>query len=91
MQARLGTAGALVVSRLAHLVMIVLLVMVGTSAHLGVIYFGAVALASGLIAWEQSLVKPNDLSRLNLAFFTLNGYVSAGLFALTLADVLTGR
>ena len=91
MPALLGNAGALWVSRLSHLLMLGLLVMVGVSAHLGVIYFVAVALASGLIAWEQSLVKPSDLSRLNLAFFTLNGYISAGLFILTLADVLTGR
>ena len=89
MPALLGNAGAMLVSRLSHLVMIGLLVMVGISAGLGVIYFFAVALAAGIVAWEQSLVKPNDLSRLNLAFFTLNGYISAGLFVLTLADVLT--
>ena len=91
MPALLGNAGAMRVSRLAHLVMIGLLVMVGVSAHLGIVYYAAVTLAAGLVAWEQSLVKPDDLSRLNLAFFTLNGYISAGLFALTLADVLTGR
>ena len=90
MPARLGPAGALWVSRGSHLVMLGLLVMVGVSAHLGLIYFVAVVLAAGMITWEQSLVKPNDLSRLNLAFFTLNGYISAGLFLLTLADVLTG-
>ena len=91
MPARLGNAGAMRVSRLAHALMIGLLVMAGISAHLGAVYFAAVALAAGLVAWEQSLVKPNDLSRLNLAFFTLNGYVSAGLFLLTLVDVLTRR
>ncbi len=89
MPALLGPAGALVVSRLSHAVMIGLLVMAGLSAHLGLVYFIAVALAAGVVAWEQSLVKPHDLSRLNLAFFTLNGYLSAGLFVLTLADVLT--
>ena len=90
MPALLGNAGAMRVSRLSHVVMIGLLVMAGLSAHLGTIYFAAIALAAGLVAWEQSLVKPDDLSRLNLAFFTLNGYISAGLFALTLLDVLTG-
>jgi len=89
MPALLGNAGALLVSRGAHIVMIGLLAMAGLSAHLGVIYFAAVVLAAGVVAWEQSLVKPNDLSRLNLAFFTLNGYLSAGLFGLTLTDVLT--
>ena len=91
MPARLGNSKAMLVSRLSHALMIGLLVMAGLSAGLGVIYFAAVALAAGLVAWEQSLVKPNDLSRLNLAFFTLNGYVSAGLFLLTLIDVLARR
>ena len=89
MPALLGPAGALVVSRLSHAVMVGLLVMAGVSAHLGVIYFAAVVMAAVVVAWEQSLVKPNDLSRLNMAFFTLNGYLSAGLFVLTLVDVLT--
>lgn len=88
MPAWLGNARALIVSRLAHGVMIGLLVIAGVSAGLGLIYFAAVLLVAGLIAWEQSLVKPDDLSRLNLAFFTLNGYISLGLFLLTLADVL---
>ena len=88
MPALLGPAGALVVSRVSHAVMVVLLVMAGLAAHLGAVYFAAVMLAAGVVAWEQSLVKPHDLSRLNMAFFTLNGYLSAGLFLLTLADVL---
>jgi 4-hydroxybenzoate polyprenyltransferase len=88
MPARLGNKGALLVSRVSHLVMIGLLVMTGLSAGLGIIYFIAVAFVATLICWEQSLVKHDDLSRLNLAFFTLNGYISAGLFLLTLADVL---
>ncbi len=83
----LGKARALIVSRLAHVVMVGLLVMVGLSAHLGAVYFFAVALAAAAVAWEQSLVKPDDLSRLNLAFFTLNGWISVGLFVLTLVDV----
>ena len=89
MPALLGPAGALGVSRLSHAVMVGLLVMAGVSAHLGVVYFAGVVLAAGVVFWEQSLVKPNDLSKLNMAFFTLNGYLSAGLFALTLVDVLT--
>jgi len=91
MPARLGNRGALLVSRLSHLVMIGLLVMTGVSAGLGVVYFGAVVLVAGMIAWEQSLVKHDDLSRLDMAFFTLNGYLSAGLFLLTLVDVLVRR
>lgn len=86
----LGNARALVVSRLVHALMIGLLVMVGLSAHLGPIYYVAVGLVALLITYEQSLVKHDDLSRLDVAFFTLNGYISVGLFVLTLADVLIG-
>jgi 4-hydroxybenzoate polyprenyltransferase len=91
MPAWLGNARALGVSRLAHVLMIGLLAMAGLSAHLGAIYFIAVGLVALLIAYEQSLVKPDDLSKLNVAFFTLNGYISVGLFLLTLTDVLTGK
>jgi 4-hydroxybenzoate polyprenyltransferase len=91
MPAWLGNARALVVSRLAHFVMIAFLAIVGVSAHLGMIYFIAVVLVAVLIAYEQSLVKPHDLSKLNVAFFTLNGYITVGLFLLTLLDVIVQR
>jgi 4-hydroxybenzoate polyprenyltransferase len=87
----LGNKSALIVSRLAHIVMVGLLAMVGVSAHLGVVYFIAVGLVTLLIAYEQSLVKHDDLSRLDMAFFTLNGYISVGLFLLTLLDSLLGH
>ncbi len=91
MPALVGNARALLLSRLAHVVMIGLLAMTGLSAHLGSVYFVAVALVAALIAYEQSLVKADDLSKLNMAFFTLNGYISVGLFLLTLIDVLLGN
>jgi 4-hydroxybenzoate polyprenyltransferase len=46
----------------------------------------ALAFAALMLAYEQSLVKPDDLSRLDVAFFTLNGYVSIGLFVFALLD-----
>lgn len=91
MPAKLGNAGALLVSRLAHFVMIGFLAMAGISAHLGIVYLIAVVITAALIAYEQYLVRPNDLSRLNVAFFTLNGYISVGLFILTLVDILVVR
>ncbi|BDI32155.1 4-hydroxybenzoate octaprenyltransferase [Capsulimonas corticalis] len=86
----LGNARALLLSRISHVIMIGLLAMAGVSAHLGVLYAFAVVLVAALVWYEQSLVKPNDLSKLNLAFFTLNGYISMALFVLTLADVVVG-
>ena len=85
---RLGKAGALIVSRAMHTAMVALLALVGALAHMHDLYFVGVVVALGLIAYEQSLVKPNDLSRVDLAFFTLNGWVSVSLFAFVLLDCL---
>lgn len=82
----IGENRALWMSRLMHVGMIALLVLVGRLAHLGGGYYAGVAVATALIAYEQSLVKPNDLSKVNLAFFTLNGWVSVLLFVFTLVD-----
>ncbi|GIV19345.1 MAG: 4-hydroxybenzoate octaprenyltransferase [Armatimonadota bacterium] len=82
----LGEARALWLSRLMHVGMVVLLLVVGRLANLHWGYDAGVVAAAALIAYEQSLVKPSDLSRVNLAFFTLNGWVSVLLFACTLAD-----
>jgi len=90
MPAWLGNARALLVSRIVHVIMVGLLVMAGIAAHLGTIYFIGTAMTALLIGYEQYLVRPNDLSKLNLAFFTLNGYISVGLFLFTLVDVLIG-
>ncbi|MGQ9882032.1 MAG: UbiA-like polyprenyltransferase [Armatimonadota bacterium] len=82
----LGEARALWLSRLMHVGMVVLLMLVGSLAGLRWAYYAGVAVSGVLVAYEQSLVKPHDLSRVNLAFFTLNGWVSVLLFAFTLVD-----
>ncbi|HZH98286.1 MAG TPA: UbiA family prenyltransferase, partial [Fimbriimonadaceae bacterium] len=84
----LGKARALAVSRLCHSLALGFLVTGGLLVGAGVPYYVGVAAAGGLLAYEQSLVKPHDLSKVNLAFFTLNGFVSIGVFAFALADVL---
>jgi len=73
---RLGKANALLVSRVMHTAMVALLVGVGALQGLNTLYYVGVGVAAILIAYEQSLVKPDDLRRVNLAFFTLNGWVS---------------
>jgi 4-hydroxybenzoate polyprenyltransferase len=83
---RLGKARALLLSRIMHCLMVLLLLTVGILFGLHVLYFVGVGVVALLIAWEQSLVKPNDLSRVNLAFFTLNGWVSVSLFIFVLLD-----
>jgi len=85
--ARFGVKTSLVLSGLLHAVAFAALVMTGLSAGMGVLYFAGVALIGGILIWEHSIVRPNDLSRLNMAFFTLNGYVSMAFLAATLADL----
>ncbi len=84
----LGQTGALWVSRGCHTLAVLWLGLAGLLVGAGAFYFVGVAVAAGLLIYEQSLVKPNDLSRVNLAFFTLNGYVSLGLFVFVLLDTL---
>jgi 4-hydroxybenzoate polyprenyltransferase len=84
----LGARRALAVSRLCHLGAIAALTVAGMLSGAGPWFYGGVAVAGALLAYEQSLVRPGDLSRVNLAFFTLNGFVSIGLFAFALMDVL---
>jgi 4-hydroxybenzoate polyprenyltransferase len=82
----LGAARAIWVSRLSHALCVPLFAIGGVALGAGVWYFVGVACAALVLAYEQLLVKPDDLSRLDVAFFTLNGYVSIGLFAFALLD-----
>jgi len=82
----LGAARAILVSRLSHALCIPLFALGGVALGAGAWYFVGVAFAALMLAYEQSLVKPDDLSRLDVAFFTLNGYVSLGLFVFALLD-----
>ena len=86
--ARFGVAGALVISALFHLITVAALVALGPVAQLGAPYWAGVALVVALLVYEHAIVRPGDLSRLNLAFFNLNGYVSVVFFIATLIDTL---
>jgi len=85
---RYGVAVALYTSATLHGVMLVLLIVVARMENLGSIAaLGLVAVAA-LLAYEHSLVKPSDLSRVNAAFFTVNGYISLLFFFTWAADLL---
>lgn len=87
--AKIGIANALWVARIAHVLAIVLLVLLGLhSPALDLIWFVAVALVTAIFAIEHAIVRPGDLSRVNLAFFTLNGIVALCLGTLGIADVV---
>lgn len=86
--ARFGDGPALVLSALLHAGVAVLLLVLWRLAGLGPIYLAGSALAVLLLAYEHTLVRPGDLSRLNAAFFTTNGVISMGLMVFTVVDVL---
>jgi 4-hydroxybenzoate polyprenyltransferase len=71
-----GIARALTIARAMHGVMIALLAWLAWSFHLPWPAWVGVAVVAALLAYEHSLVSPNDLSRMNAAFFTVNGYIS---------------
>ena len=73
---KLGIAKALVFARVMHVVMVALLAWLAWSFHLAWPAWAGIAVVAGLLAYEHSLVKPNDLSKMNAAFFTVNGYIS---------------
>jgi 4-hydroxybenzoate polyprenyltransferase len=86
--ARFGIAAGLTVTRACHVAAIALLVAVGISLDRGALYFLGLAVVAALLAYENSIVRPDDLSRVNVAFFTLNGVISMVFLAGVLADVL---
>jgi 4-hydroxybenzoate polyprenyltransferase len=79
--ARFGVGFALSCSSVLHVLTVIALVCVGTSAGLGWIWWIAVAGSAVLLVYEHRLVSKDDLSRVNAAFFTVNGWIGVGLFA----------
>ncbi|MDP6762373.1 MAG: UbiA-like polyprenyltransferase [Planctomycetota bacterium] len=79
--ARFGIAPALGLSSALHVLALSCFVMQGTSAGLGVAWWAGVVLAGSLLVYEHRIVAPDDLSRVNTAFFTVNGWIGVGLFA----------
>jgi 4-hydroxybenzoate polyprenyltransferase len=73
---RLGIAKALLFARGMHVMMVALLAWLAWSFHLAWPAWVGIAVVAALLAYEHSLVKPNDLSKMNAAFFTVNGYIS---------------
>lgn len=83
--ARYGVAFALRLSAFAHALTTLLLIGLGLVMDLGWPYWIGVALTSGLLAYEHAIVRPDDLSRLDFAFFNINGVISLTLFFATSA------
>jgi 4-hydroxybenzoate polyprenyltransferase len=84
---RFGMAGALWIARLLHVAMIGCLGMLSLSFSLGWLSWAGIAAIVALLLYEHSMVKANDLSRVDAAFFTVNGYVSVLFFVFWAADM----
>lgn len=89
--ARFGIGGALMMARALHVAMIACLTALAVSLELGVWAWTGIAATAALLAWEHRLVKAEDMSRVDAAFFTMNGWVSLLFFVFWAADVLTGQ
>lgn len=85
--ARFGVPVALRLSGLFHLLTVFFLAGVGLSARMGIVYWSGLSVISAILFWEHRIVRPDDLSRVNRAFFDFNAYVSIGYFFSTLADI----
>ena len=85
---RLGEEGSFKLVRGFHIGMIVLLLLALPGSGLGWIYLLGVATVAAMLVYEHSLVKPGDLSKMDAAFFTMNGYISVTLFFFVLLDVV---
>jgi len=83
--ARLGTRRALVLARLFHVVAVALLAGLYTLVPMHPLYLVGVSAVAALLVYEHSLVRADDLSRIDAAFFTVNGWISLGYFVVTLA------
>jgi 4-hydroxybenzoate polyprenyltransferase len=84
--AAVGERRAIYVARALHVLTVVALVLAGIGAHLGVLYWCGLAIASAILLYEHSLVHPGDLSKLDAAFFMMNGMLSLTLFFFVLAE-----
>jgi 4-hydroxybenzoate polyprenyltransferase len=87
---RLGEPRAILLAKVLHGVTIPALAAYGYGAGFGVWYYLGLIVAAGILAYEHHLVRPGDLSRLDAAFFTMNGVMSLTVFGFALIDRMVG-
>jgi 4-hydroxybenzoate polyprenyltransferase len=85
---RLGLGTSLLLARIFHITTILLLMSFVPISGLGGLYLSGIVIASALLLYEHLLVKPHDLSRIDMAFFNMNGYISITVFVFTLLDYM---
>lgn len=85
---RFGIKRSLIISRFFHFITWSLLILTGIIFHLSFLYWIGILIISLLLFYEHRLIKPNDLSKLNMAFFNMNGYISLTVFIFTLLSLI---
>lgn len=89
--ALLGVSGSLLVARMLHLIAFILLIVLKFYTGLGMIYIAGVLISGAFMVYEHSLVSKNDLSKLNMAFFNINAYISITICVFTFIDLMVIR
>jgi len=89
--ATMGLTAAFWIARLMHLIMLVLLVWLVMLFHLGPLAGAGIVAVAGLLLWEHIIVSPRDMTRMNAAFFTMNGIIALVFFVFVAADLLLRR
>ena len=87
----LGTKGALIIAKFFHAIMLFSLTLLFFTANLGIFFIIGLALISGMILYEHMLLKDGDLSKLDTAFFNMNGYISVTMLISVAADVFVRK
>jgi 4-hydroxybenzoate polyprenyltransferase len=82
-----GVAKALTFSKIAHVLCLTFFLLAGLNLNLGTFYTIGLIVMAGFLIYEHRLVSPTDLSRVDLAFFTLNGYVAVSFFVFSLLEI----
>jgi len=86
--AKLGIERALRLAALFHVIMMLFLFSLFFTGNLGLLYVVGIILIAGLLYYEHSIVRPDDLSKVNVAFFNVNGIISIGLMLMTILDII---
>lgn len=83
----IGIKNSLILSSVLHFFVVITLFLFMYFTNLNYVYFGGVVFVGIMLIYEHSLVKPHDLSKINLAFFTVNGIISMILMVVTIVDI----
>jgi len=88
---KFGIRKAILIARFFHFLTLIFLILTGIYAKMGIIYFVGLFILTLFLIYEHSLIKENDLSKINVAFFTVNGYVSIVYMLIVILDVFISK